>query len=88
MASGELTIPSLHKGGERMGHPTGRLGLHSLLVERASGVLAVALDLGFLFGVGVVAIFAAILFVLWNYTLAHRVGALLVVSHVDFPFLR
>jgi hypothetical protein len=50
-------------------------------------MLAVALDFGFPFGVGVVAIFAAILFVLWNYTLALRVGALLIVSHVDFPFV-
>ena len=57
------------------------------LIERASGVLAVALDFDFLFAVCVFAIVAAIFFVLRNYTLALRIPALLVlISHGHFPF--
>src|ERR1035441_3966389 len=57
------------------------------LIERASGVLAVALDFDFLFAVRVLAIVAAIFFVLRNYTLALRIPALLVlISHGHFPF--
>jgi hypothetical protein len=58
-----------------------------LLVEGASWVLAVALDLNVLFILGVVTVGAAIFFVGGNRALAHRVGALLVfISHLDFPF--
>ena len=57
------------------------------LIERASGVLAVALDFDFLFAVCVFAIVAAIFFVFRNYTHALRVRALLVlISHGHFPF--
>ena len=81
-----MALPPFRKGSERMGHPRA-VRLVSLLIERASGVLAIALDFDFLFALRVSAVVAAILLVLRNYTLALRVAALLVlVSHGHFPF--
>ena len=57
------------------------------LIEGARRVLAIALDLDFLFALSVFAIIAAIFVVSRNYTLARLVPALLsFIRHGDVPF--
>jgi hypothetical protein len=88
---GSLSEPQDQDTGAPEGTPVHQMcfrdgGLGSL-VERASRVLAVALDFNFLFALGVLAVGAAVFVIVGNYTFAHRMCAFLGISHGGFPFL-